>query len=442
MKICFAVHHFLPNFTGGSEWETLRMATGLQAQGHEVNIITIERIDQGDPKKDITWVDDVYQGISVRRLFYNQQNAPDAFRWEYDNLWVGEAIRTWLEEKRPDIFHLISGYLISGRALKVAQEMGLKRVVSLMDYWFLCPRISMLRSDGKMAMHLIQPATCARCLGEQSRRYSVPAWIAPGLMAAYWKRQDQKIRQMEDRTSFLRSTLDQADIILSASQYLRSVYIKNGVSPAKILQIRQGLDFKPAGEKKKSDTLRVGYIGQLTHVKGVHILMEAVRALSNVPLHVEIYGEASTYPPYLGKLKKITGNDPRVHFEKAYHSEEEGAKALQNLDVLVVPSVWYENSPNVILEAFASGTPVIASNLGGTAELVQDGVSGLVFEAGNAADLAKKIMSLVQQPDLLQKLQKGIPVVKNVAQQVDELLNIYQMVLDSPILSEQLTNSA
>jgi glycosyltransferase involved in cell wall biosynthesis len=441
MKICFAVHHFLPNFTGGSEWETLRLATGLQAQGHEVSIITIERIDQSDPERNITWVDDVYQGLAVRRLFYNQQNAPDVFRWEYDNLWVGEAVRTWLEEKRPDIFHLISGYLISGRALKVAQEMGLKRVVSLMDYWFLCPRISMLRSDGKMGMHSIQPVTCARCLGEQSRRYYLPAMIAPGLMTAYWKRQNQKIHQMEERISFLRSTLDQSDMILSASQFLRSVYIQNGISPDKILQMRQGLDFKPAGEKKKSDWLRVGYIGQITYIKGVHVLLEAVRALPNVSLTVEIYGEASSHPPYLDSLKKIVGNDPRVHFEKAYHSAEEGAKAFQNLDVLVVPSIWFENSPNVILEAFASGTPVIASNLGGAAELVQDGVSGLVFEAGNAADLAQKIMNLVQQPDLLQKLQTGIPAVKNVAQQVDELLNVYQMVLDPQHLCEQSTKS-
>lgn len=156
MKILLAVHHFPPHYTGGAEWETYRIASTLQARGHIVRVVCVERVDQG-PKDGVSWVDDSYDGIPVRRLSFNREFAADAVKWEYDNPWIGDHIKGLSGEFRPDIFHLISGYLLSGRSLLAAHEMGIPSVVSLMDLWFLCPRISMLRSDGRVSTLPIDP---------------------------------------------------------------------------------------------------------------------------------------------------------------------------------------------------------------------------------------------------------------------------------------------
>ncbi|GAJ18088.1 unnamed protein product, partial [marine sediment metagenome] len=74
------------------------------------------------------------------------------------------------------------------------------------------------------------------------------------------------------------------------------------------------------------------------------------------------------------------------------------------MDVLVYPSIWYENQPIAILEALLAKIPIVASNLGGMAEIVQDGVTGLLFEAGNTEDLSQKMVSLIDNPQLLRKL--------------------------------------
>ena len=141
MKVVVAVHHFPPCYTGGAEWETYRIASTLRARGHVVHVICVERIDAG-PSEGVSWTDEVYHDLPVRRLSYNLAAAPDPVRWEYDNLWIGEHLERYLGEIQPDVFHLISGYLISGRALHVAHDLGIPSVVSLMDFWFLCRRSS------------------------------------------------------------------------------------------------------------------------------------------------------------------------------------------------------------------------------------------------------------------------------------------------------------
>jgi len=99
------------------------------------------------------------------------------------------------------------------------------------------------------------------------------------------------------------------------------------------------------------------------------------------------------------------------------------------VDIVVMPSLWYENSPNIILECFAHRTPVIASNLGGMAELVQHDENGLLFSPGNTQDLANQIQRLLDEPDVVRRLQAGIPPVKGLSQEIDELESIYADII-------------
>ncbi len=98
---------------------------------------------------------------------------------------------------------------------------------------------------------------------------------------------------------------------------------------------------------------------------------------------------------------------------------------MPEVDVLVVPSMWYENMPLVINEAFLSKTPVIASDIGGIPELIRDGVDSILFKAGDIEDLRKKIEYVINNPDIIEKFKKNMPRVKSIEDNARETEKLY-----------------
>jgi glycosyltransferase involved in cell wall biosynthesis len=436
MKIVIAVHHFPPRYTSGAELRAYRTAARLRDHGHDVSVICVEFIDQ-----DCGFKDDVYDDLPVRRLSFNLAATPDPFRWAYDNPWIKEHLHGYLSERAPDLLHLISGYLMSGSTLNAAAGLKVPTVLTLTDFWFLCPRITLLRSNGQLCPPPFDAATCARCLGEEKRRYRLPGRVAPALASAFWKRRRGHIARIETRTAFLRETLNRVDAIISPSRFLRQVFVETGARADRITFSRQGRDFPNLTPqlltKSPAAHLRIGYSGQIAPHKGVHTLFQAARQLPDAALEVKAYGDTSAFPDYTRRLERMAHQDARLNLAGVYERTQV-SRVLQEIDVLVVPSVWYENSPNTILEALAHRTPVIVSNLGGMAELVQEGVNGLRFVPGDASSLAAKLKQLLDEPGLLPRLQAGIGPVKSVAAEMAELQDIYQAVVrgERPAIQE------
>jgi len=433
MRVVLAVHHFPPRYTGGAELRAYRTASWLQNHGHDVRVVCVEAIDAGNGQ-GLTFQDGTYDGLPVRRLSFNMAAAPDQFRWTYDNPWIQTHLHGYLNDLAPDLLHLISGYLMSGSTLRVASSLGIPTVVTLTDFWFLCPRITLLRSNGHLCAPPFDAVTCARCLEEVKRRYRISGRIAPALMNAFWQTQQGRIARMQARMIFLRETLDRVDAIISPSQFVRALFIEAGVTQERILFSRQGRDFPNLTpdllEKSPSEHLRVGYVGQIAQHKGIHTLFEAVRQLPDAALEVKAYGDPTPFPDYTHRLRQMIRQDHRLSLEGVYERTEV-SRVLQNLDVVVVPSVWYENSPNTILEAFAHHTPVIVADLGGMTELVEDGVNGLRFVPGDAPSLAAKLQQLTDDPGLLSQLRKGIKPVRSVAEEMSELQERYRLIHQS-----------
>jgi glycosyltransferase involved in cell wall biosynthesis len=428
MRIVIAVHHFPPRYTSGAELRAYRSAAWLRDHGHEVYVVCVEAIDDGDGR-GLTYEDKPYDGLPVRRLSLNVATPPDPFRWSYDNLWIGEHLRGYLAQLRPHVLHLIGGYLMSASTLCAAMDLGISTVVTLTDFWFLCPRITLCRSDGQLCAPPFDAATCARCLGEEKRRYRIPGRIAPVLMRAFWRAQHRRVAQIQARQVFLAEILDRVDAIISPSRFLGDLFNEAGVAPGRVVFSRQGRDFAElklqALKKTPAARLQVGYMGQIAPHKGVQILFEAVQKLPGAALDVKAYGDVSRFPGYARCLCRMARRDSRLSLAGVY-GQTEVSRVLQGLDVVVVPSVWYENSPNTILEAFAHHVPVIASDLGGMAELVRDGENGLLFAPGDTDSLACRLRRLLDEPDLLACLRAGIGPVKSVAQEMGELEEIYR----------------
>jgi len=431
MKSVIAVHHFPPRYTGGAELRAYRTASWLQDHGHDVAVVCVEAIDAGDGQ-GLAFTDELYDGLPVHRLRFNLAAAPDPFRWTYDNPWIGDHLREHLAELAPDLFHLIGGYLMSGSALRVAGEVGIPTVVTLTDFWFLCPRITLLRSNGHLCAPPFDAVTCARCLGEERRRYRISGRVVPTLMNAFWRSQRGRMAQMRARAAFLRETLDRVGTIISPSRFLRDLFIQAGAAPDRFVFSRQGRDFPNLTpdllRKTPAEHLRIGYMGQIAPHKGVHLLLEAVRRLPEAVLEVKVYGDTKPFPGYARRLRQMACQDPRLNLTGVY-GRTEVSRVLQGLDIVVVPSVWYENSPNTVIEAFAHHTPVLASDLGGMNELVHHEENGLLFAPGDAGSLARQLRRVLDEPQLLPTLRAGVRPVKSLGQEMDELEEIYRIVV-------------
>ena len=130
---------------------------------------------------------------------------------------------------------------------------------------------------------------------------------------------------------------------------------------------------------------------------------------------------------YSETLSDLADGMSNIQFMGTY-SHDQSAGIFASIDVLVVPSLWYD-FPLVIREAFASDTPVIATNLGGMAEAVEHEVNGLLFERDDAEDLARQLGRIVNEPKLLEQLRAGLPPVKSIAEEVGELQTIYYSLM-------------
>jgi len=392
-----------------------------------VQAFAIEKIDDGPPQ-GVDWQDEVYEGVPLRRIRFQADAAPDKLTFTYNNTWIGDHLREFLTQAKPDIFHLFGGYLQSGSAIEAAADLHIPCVVSLTDYWFLCHQLQLIRTDGQICQYPVAAADCLQCFMEDKRRYRWPGRLFPGLMRRFWRLQKSHALRFQQRREFLLGALNRADAIIAPSRFLGEMYIQWGVDPKKVIFSRQGRTFPHLTadmlSKKPASHLRVGYIGQLTEIKGVHVLLEAVRSLPEAPLTLQLYGDATKFPAYVQRLQRIIGDDQRVRIEPPFH-QSRLSQVFQELDVIVVPSLWYENSPNVILEAFAHRTPVIASNLGGMAELVQHAHNGLLFQPGSPRSLAEQFQRILVEPSLLPALAGSIQPVKTVDEEIDELESIY-----------------
>jgi glycosyltransferase involved in cell wall biosynthesis len=235
-----------------------------------------------------------------------------------------------------------------------------------------------------------------------------------------------KLLNMSERKKLLKEAIEMPDLVFSHSKTVQEMFSKHTDRKIKILRNGHELSWlKNYHGKTPSDKLRVGYMGQITSIKGIHILVEAFkRANFNGQVQLDIWGNLEMDRDYVDQLKALILDDQAISLCGRFEHDDL-ANVLSNIDVLAVPSIWYENAPLVIQEAFAAKTPVIATRLGGMAEAVSHNVDGLLFKAGDVADLAEKLRSFIEDPELIKRLVSGIAVVKQVEQEVIELEEDY-----------------
>jgi len=228
-----------------------------------------------------------------------------------------------------------------------------------------------------------------------------------------------------DRHEYVTRAYAAADLRISPSRFLRSKYLESGAfEPHSFLFSDNGMrtDHVQALDKvpDPEGRLRFGFVGSLVWYKGGEVMLRAMRGLDPRKAVLNVYGtwdpEGDPHHAELQELARDAAVDFQGRFDNSRLSE-----VYAEIDVLVVPSIWFENSPITIHEAFLTGTPVLASDIGGMAEFVRDGVDGLHFETGNAEDLARKMQRFVDEPGLVDELSRDFMEIKSIAQNGEEL---------------------
>jgi glycosyltransferase involved in cell wall biosynthesis len=233
------------------------------------------------------------------------------------------------------------------------------------------------------------------------------------------------------RERFIREALDLVDLFVAPSATLRERYVEWGIPRERILLEDYGRVPAPtAGTARPAPHDTLGIFGQVNPYKGVDVLLRALQALGPDAPPARLHGANLDLQEhrFRNEIAALLAANPSVTDIGPYPPER-AAEMMAAVDWVVVPSIWWENSPLVIQEAFAAGRPVICSDIGGMAEKVADGVNGLHFRVGDPESLAATIRRAVETPGLWDHLRKGIPPAHPIAAHAAVLTKTYESLL-------------
>ena len=326
---------------------------------------------------------------------------------------MAEELIPFLQRIDPDVVH-IHHYLIFGVDLLRLLRKGLPRariVMTLHEFLAICTR------DGQMVTRpeetLCSKASQIRCTG-----------CYPELLRS----------QIWRREQWFKRHFDLVDQFTTPSEFARQRYIHWGLEPeritvvpnAQIVAARSVVDEAP----RRQDRRVFAFFGQINAYKGVNLLLEAaerLRGSADGPFEIQIHGVIQQYQPGFKEAleERFKALAPQVMYRGPYDAGRV-IGLMQAADYVVVPSIWWENSPVVIEEAFHARRPVICADIGGMAEKVQDGVNGLHFRARDPQSLTEVLWRCVHVPELSRILGAGVRRLPSFADSARDYRAVYQ----------------
>ena len=473
LKVLLVSHDFLPGHPAGTEIYTYQVGRALQERGHEVHVFTTEK-DIG--RKNLSVEVREYGGLPVHELFNNLFYNDFEETWDYPA--AARSFGVLLDDLKPDVVHFMHLLYLSVACVEEVHRRGIPVLYTLHDYWLQCARFGQRRFTDGSICHEIDFQRCGSCLSgfkyRQTRTERAAGkaiatlrgatgvdlgGLARGLQRGLMERSSRKLdvaaeevvvdpervaafaTAAQRRDEELRARiLPIVDRFIAPSRFLRERFLEWGIPARQIVHMRTGIDLRKFDgfQKKPAAKTRVAYIGTLAPHKGVHVLLDAWSKLSKEQLanaELRIFGPNAHNPAYVASLRE------RAHKVGATLEGELAraavADALAEIDLLVVPSIWYENSPLIILEALATRTPLAVSDLGGMAELVQPGHTGFRFEMGSSEALAKVLAECLDEPAKLAALFGDDVVVRDVHRDAEVLENTYREFIRARVTQDQ-----
>jgi glycosyltransferase involved in cell wall biosynthesis len=455
LKILLVSHRFPPHGRAGTETYTADLAVGLARRGHEVHVFTSAK-DISRPHLSVRERDD--RGVRVHEIFNNLYY--EDFRETWDIPAIERIFAATCAELVPDVVHFQHLMYLSAGCPTIARQ-NAPVLFTLHDYWFQCPRFGQrVHADGGLC-ETIDFARCGTCLASFkyaqtaaerrvgklvagvragtgldlsalaragrsgfSARPSEPAKSDSAAAEKMSRAAEERYRSVRERV------LASIDLFLAPSRFLRDRFVSEWRVPGERIEVlRFGIDRERFGHapRERGEKLRVAFIGSLIPIKGAHILLAAWSKLGpelRARAELEIFGPNEHEPEYQRELADLARTAGARLSGRLDH--EAVGQVLSRTDLLVVPSLWFENAPLVIHEALAARTPLLVSDLGGMAELVEPGRSGYRFRMGDVEDLARELGELIADRSRLDRLYSEPIALPSIADHLDAIEQRYR----------------
>ena len=429
MKVLKIIHGYPMRYNAGSEVYSRTLCQAL-ADKHEVQVFT--RIE--DPfQSDYV----MHQELDVNdaRVLLNLVNIPGVrYRNRYIHQEVDQQVEKVLDRFQPDVVHI--GHLnhLSLTITDVIAARNIPIVYTLHDYWLMCLR-------GQFIQRNATSAPWALCDEQEDTKCAVHCYA--GYFSGHSATHTQEIQTWEKwvtaRMQAVKHMTQQVDLFLAPSQFLMQKYIDDfGIDPAKCLYMDYGFDLTRFAQRKRvaGEAFTFGYIGTHIPAKGIQHLLQAFGQLQG-DCRLKIWGRWRENSPHLQAIQATLPLDAqaRIQWLDEYQNERIVQEVFNDVDAIVVPSIWYENSPLVIHEAQQVGVPVVTANAGGMKEYVHHEVNGLLYKHRDVEDLARQMQRLIDKPDLAQQLGKKRYLysvtgdIPSIEQQTEELEKLYTQLI-------------
>lgn len=424
MKIMYATMQYGRGYFQGTERYVTTLMEGMQARGHDCVIYA------GDPERRGSATElgeTVSESPRVRFI-------PSRGLLGVEGLPI-EQWQTVLENEQPDRVHLANPAHIGINLIKAANQAQIPVIVTIMDYWWLCPKHLLTHYEGQTCDANVNWTECLRCMGWSDKR----AWVRgvakvplsghtslPILFfgkALMRGQPTEELARWTTRQTHTIGALNASDAVIFPSAAARN-FIASRLDHGRTHPVPYGIDeqwFAQPEQRREfpatpSDAI-LGFAGALEPHKGTHLILEAAHHLGWNETPIKIAGDGSD-PGYQRRLRKLA-EGLNVEFLGRLQSEMM-PDFLRSLDLFLLSSSWPENLPIAMLEAQAAGIPVMSSKVAGAAEAIGD--PAMLFEIGDARSLARQLSAWIARGETT-----SLPAAKvnTIGQMVEQTLSVY-----------------
>lgn len=392
-KLLIVAHNHPHFFPGGAEIIAYDLFKTMKTQGHVEPFFMggvaagDRKVHTGTPFQTLTDAEDeiLFWGADFD-YFLQAQNIKSFMYLDF---------KLFLQKLQPDIIHFHHTMRIGLEALQIARQVlpNVKIIYTLHEYIFICNRDGqMVRKHNNELCSEYTPSRCNQCFPE----------ISPA--------------EFKTREMFIKAHLQHVDMFVSPSHFLAKRFIEWGIPTEKMTVLENGrkleepAPFRAVQSGGKRNVF--GYFGQINPYKGATLAFKAVEYLVKQgfkDFRLEVFGNVEQQSEEFKKdfFKFLDKYNAQVGFHGKYKNADM-PELIRAVDWVIIPSTWWENSPLVIQEAFMHKRPIIASDIGGMAEKVEHGVTGLHFQVRNEISLARRIQEASEDPTLWNILTSNI----------------------------------
>lgn len=424
MHILKVIHGYPPYYNAGSEVYTQSICNEL-SKSHKVSVFTREE----NPYSPDFEIRRFSSSQNLDFYYVNNPQGKDGYRHKL----LDDNLAKLLLEIKPDVAHI--GHLnhLSTGLVDELNKHKIPIVFTLHDFWLMCPRGQFLtRGIGNSNNYqLCEGQNDHKCASDCYRVYysgNQEEEMADSSQWSCW---------VNRRMAETKAIIEKVQLFIAPSNYLRNRFINDfGIPENKIIYLDYGFPTEYLTQTTKSINKKLftfGYIGTHIPAKGVNQLIEAFREIEE-PAVLKIYGRHNGQNTAALKSLAVSAKN-EIHFEGEYINHNLANDVFSQVDCIVVPSIWAENSPLVIHEAQSCRIPVITADYGGMKEFVHHKVNGLLFEHRNTEALREQLRFAIENPELLKQygergyLYSETGNVPNIQHHCTELEKIFQQVM-------------